>query len=253
MQYQKALTLSEEFLRENIMGPNPAKLLEELLARHPIPAGSTVLDLGCGRGVTSILLAREYGLHVFATDLWVAPTENRERFDAMGLSSRQIVPVYAEAHALPYAESFFDAAVCIDAYHYFGRDPDYLDKHLLPLVKPGGLILIAVPGLTRDVHADPPPELLLSWTKEDLETLCDRAYWRRMLESAEGAQILSVDEMQGVDECWADWLACDNPYAVGDRKAMRAGAGKYMNFIAMALRRRGMEPAATSAPAREGG
>ena len=40
------------------------------------------------------------------------------------------------------------------------------------------------------------------------------------------------------DECWNDWLACDNEYAVDDRKAMNAGAGKYMNFIAMIIRRK---------------
>ncbi len=37
---------------------------------------------------------------------------------------------------------------------------------------------------------------------------------------------------------WNDWLASDNPYAVGDRKTMEAGGGKYMNFIAIILRRK---------------
>jgi hypothetical protein len=44
--------------------------------------------------------------------------------------------------------------------------------------------------------------------------------------------------MESFDECWNDWLVCDNEYAVNDRKAMNAGAGKYMNFIAMILRRK---------------
>ena len=37
---------------------------------------------------------------------------------------------------------------------------------------------------------------------------------------------------------WNDWLACENEYAVGGRKTMEAGGGKYMNFIAMILRRK---------------
>ena len=44
-------------------------------------------------------------------------------------------------------------------------------------------------------------------------------------------------EMESNDEVWADWLAQDNEYAVGDRKSMEAGGGKYLNFIAIVLRR----------------
>lgn len=44
--------------------------------------------------------------------------------------------------------------------------------------------------------------------------------------------------MDFFEESWADWLACDNPYAVGDRRAMGEGAGKYMNFIFVLCPRR---------------
>ena len=239
MNYQHANTFDKAFLKENIMGPNPAKLLEEMLTRYPLEAGQTVLDLGCGRGVTSILLAREYGLKTFATDLWIPATENYRRFQAAGLTREQIVPIHAEAHDLPFAEEFFDAAVCVDSYQYFGLDPEYLGKHLLPLVKHGGLLLLLAPGFRKDVHDNLPPELLLSWSAEDLDTIHDCEHWRKVVSATKGMEILALEELprEHFYECWNEWLETENPYAVHDRLSMNAGAGEYMNFIVIALRR----------------
>ncbi|MBR0599356.1 SAM-dependent methyltransferase [Sinanaerobacter chloroacetimidivorans] len=238
MNYIKSKKYEDHFIKENIMGPNPIKLLEELLEIHPIPQSAIVLDLGCGRGVTSIFLVKEYGLRVFATDLWISATDNQKRFEAMGLTSEQIIPIHADAHALPYSEEFFDAVVSIDSYHYFGCKEEYLGKHLLPLVKQGGYLLFVVPGLKKDIHDNIPHEMLLSWTPDDIETLHDAAYWKRILEATDGIEILSVFEMEGFDECWNDWLLCENEYAISDRKSMNAGAGNYMNFVAMIIRRK---------------
>ncbi len=237
MQYKKANRFDQSFLKENIMGPNPAKLLEELLEAYPIPANSTVLDLGCGRGVTSIMLAKEYGLRVFAADLWISATDNWNRFRQFGLTDREIVPIHAEAHDLPFADEFFDVIVSIDSYHYYGLDKEYLGKHLLPLVKPGGWLLFVVPGFHKDIHDNIPEEMLLSWSAEDLDTLHDADYWKDILSATEGVEIVSISEMAHCLECWQDWLETDNEYAVNDRKAMNAGAGAYMNFLAIALRR----------------
>jgi cyclopropane fatty-acyl-phospholipid synthase-like methyltransferase len=96
-----------------------------------------VLDLGCGTGLTSIFLAKEFGVKVFATDLWISASDNYRRFNEAGLED-SIIPVHAEAHELPYAGEYFDAAVSVDAYHYFGGDEKYMDEHLAPLVKKGG-------------------------------------------------------------------------------------------------------------------
>ncbi len=238
MNYIKSKKYDNHFIYDCMMGPNAMKLLEELLTLHPISSGETVLDLGCGMGITAIFVTKEYGVRVFASDLWIDPSDNKKRFDDMGLSSHQIIPLKAEAHQLPFANEFFDTVISIDSYHYFGLDKDYLGRHLLPLVKHGGRILIVVPGMKKDIHSDIPPEMLLSWRAEDLETLHDAAYWQRILEATPDAEILSIEEMAGFDECWNDWLSCDNEYAVKDRKAMEAGAGKYMNLLAIALRRK---------------
>ena len=47
---------------QNGMGSNPLWLVEWLTAAMDLKPGMRVLDLGCGRGLTSIFLAREFGV-----------------------------------------------------------------------------------------------------------------------------------------------------------------------------------------------
>ena len=234
--------LSEKYntpeLQSKIMGPNPVKLEEELLTNHKIPKGSIVCDLGSGQGLTSVFLAKEYGFTVYAADLWSEPEENRRFFDEMGLSREQIIPVKADAEDLPFEKNFFDAVVSTDSYNYFGRNEHYLDDKLLPFVKSGGYIYIAIPGMKKDCHNNLPKELLLSWTPEQLDYMHDVDYWTDMVSKSKNANIISVKEMESNEEVWADWLKQDNEYAVGDRKSMEAGGGKYLNFISIVLQKK---------------
>ena len=238
MKYVRSEAYDVPEVNERIMGPNPVKITEELLMNSRIPAGARVMDLGSGQGVTSLFMAKEYGFTVFAADLWSDPTDNLRFFNRMGVPDGQIVPIHADATALPFAKEFFDGVVSTDSYNYFGRDPAYLPEKLLPFVKRGGYVYIAIPGMKKDCHDHLPPELLLSWTPEQLDYMHDVAYWRRMVEQAKEAEVLSVAEMESNEEVWKDWLACDNEYARGDRKSMEAGGGRYLNFISIVLRRK---------------
>ena len=217
------------------MGPTPIKLEEELLRGHKIPENAVVCDLGSGQGLTSAFLVKEYSFTVYAADLWSDPAENRAFFDAMGIDRSRIIPVKADAAALPFEMEFFDAVVSTDSYNYFGRDPQSLGEKLLPFVKHGGYLSVTVPGMKKDCHDHLPPELLLSWTPEQLDYLHDVDYWTGIVSRCRGAEVLAVQEMERNEEVWADWLAQENEYAVGDRKSMEAGGGKYLNFIAIVL------------------
>lgn len=238
MNFPKANSFSSSIMRERSMGPNPLKLCEELLAYGDIPTGSVVLDLGSGAGLTSALMARECGYVVYAADLWSDPSDNMRFFETCGLSNRQVVPLKADATALPFATEFFDAVVSVDSYNYFGRDPRYLGGHLLPFVKRGGELLLAIPGMVRDRHDDLPACLLASWTPEQLDYMHDMSWWRANIEQTEGVEIVEMREMACTREAWADWIECDNEYAAGDRAAVEAGALTYLNTIAVRLRRR---------------
>lgn len=238
MNYNLSKKYETPELMAKIMGPNPIKLEEELMLGHKIPDGSVVCDLGSGQGLTSVFLSKEYGFKVYAADLWSDPEENKKFFESMGLTEKQIVPVKADAEDLPFEKEFFDAVVTTDSYNYFGRDPKYLDDKLLPFVKDGGYIYISIPGMKKDCHDDLPKELLLSWTPEQLDYMHDVAYWRAMVEQCVGAELIEIGEMESNDEVWADWLKQENEYAVGDRKSMEAGGGKYLNFIKIVLRKK---------------
>ena len=237
MKYAKSNKYDKAFMTENMMGPNCLKMLEDLMSTVTLEKGMRVLDLGCGRGLTSIFLAKEYGVQVFATDLWISATDNYGRFQTVNLE-KQIIPIHADAKQMPYADEFFDAVISVDSYHYFGRDEQYMDAGLAPLIKKGGIIALAMPGLKEEIQGSIPEEMLLSWSAEDIDTLHSCRWWRELLGKSQKILLGSIEEMQGFDEYWSDWLACENEYAEADRAVMEAGVGKFMNFISVLARKK---------------
>ena len=238
MKYPKSEKYMGNDYMKYIMGPNPLKLCEELLAEHQIPAGARVMDLGSGEGLTSAFLAKEYGFTVYAADLWSEPESHYPLFEQFGLTQEQCIPVKADANDLPFEREFFDSVVCVDSYNYFGRDPAYLDEKLLPFVKSGGMIYAAVTGMKKDCHDNIPEVLLRSWNAEQLDYIHDAQWWRSMVSQSRDCEVVSVHEMQSNAEVWADWLKQENEYAVGDRATMEHGGLDYINFVAIVLRKK---------------
>ncbi len=150
-EYPRSNAYDAEWLLNADMGPHPLWLLEDLAKDLDLRPGMRVLDLGSGKGATSVFLAKEYGVQVWAADLWIDPTEAAANIESQGVDG--VVTVKAEAHTLPFAHGFFDAIVCIDAYEYFGTADGYL-AYLVDFLKPGGRLggarlahgrLVAVP------------------------------------------------------------------------------------------------------------
>lgn len=73
MKFPKANSFAQSIVASKIMGPNPLKMCEELLTDCVISPGQRVCDLGSGTGITSVLMAREYGFDTYAVDLWSDP------------------------------------------------------------------------------------------------------------------------------------------------------------------------------------
>jgi len=122
-------------------------------------------------------------------------------------------------------------AVCVDAYHYFGVEEDYLDRHLAPLVKAGGEIAVAVPGLKEEFSGPVPAELLPYW--EENMNLHSCQWWQELWRRSDSVRIKECKELVCHDEAWRDWLGCDNEYARRDIKMMEAEGGNYFNLVSI--------------------
>jgi cyclopropane fatty-acyl-phospholipid synthase-like methyltransferase len=195
-----------KFVSDNWMGPNPLFLLEDLCENLNLNPGMKVLDMGCGKGLTSIFLAKEYGVTVFANDLWISATDNLKRFEESGVSDR-VFPIHAEAHALPYADEFFDAAISIDSYEYYGADEIYFPCVFSKLVKKGGQFGIVVPGLVKEFENGCPDTLKDLW-QGDMYAFHSSEWWRNLWEKTGIVDITAcydIPDPKGIWMPYAEW------------------------------------------------
>ena len=237
--YPKTDKYDEKWVQANWMGPNPLWLLEDLCEHMNLHSGMKVLDMGCGKGITSVFLAKEYGVTVFANDLWVSATENLHRFEEAGVTDL-VFPINAEAHVLPFADGFFDAIISIDSYHYYGTCEHYFPDLFSKLVKPNGQIGIVVPGLKNEYEKGYPDTLAKLWNPS-MFSLHSGKWWRNHWEKTGLCEILTCYDMEDpkvIWQSWADWAALNMEKEFGkngdfDVKLLEADTNNDISLIVL--------------------
>ena len=218
-------------------GANALLLTEWLATALDLKPNMRVLDLACGRAVSSIFLRREFGVQVWATDLWFSPSENLQRIRDAGVEDG-VFPIHADARSLPFASEFFDAIVSIDAFPYFGTDDLYL-RCLARFLKPRGVIGIAGSGLTNEMP-DTVPEHLRDWwqAEPDLWCLHPAQWWRRHWEQAGILDLELADTMADGWQAWLEWQRAIAPENDKEINAVEADRGRYLGYTRVVGRRR---------------
>lgn len=239
--YPRASAYDPTWVHQNLMGPNVLWLTEALTQALPLEPGMRVLDLGCGTAISSIFLAREFGVQVWAADLWIEPTQNLRRVEEAGVSDR-VFPIEAEAHALPFAHAFFDAIVSNDSYHYYGTDVRYL-SYAAQFVRPGGAIGIIVPGNSVDPDDLPDDFVETSPLGADYSTFRSAEWWSRHWRRTAGVESVTAGMLPDGNELWhrhhragSAWhgIPLDD---TGDERLLNSDHGRTLGFARVTARR----------------
>jgi cyclopropane fatty-acyl-phospholipid synthase-like methyltransferase len=100
--FPRSSAYNPEWITASISGgANSLWLAEWLASALDLRPGMRVLDLGCGRAASSIFLHREFGVQVWATDLWFNAAENFQRIRDAEVEDA-VFPIHADARALPF-------------------------------------------------------------------------------------------------------------------------------------------------------
>ena len=238
--YPLSAKYDPDWIVDNEMGPNLLWITEALSQVMDLKPGMRVLDMGCGKALSSIFLAKELGLEVWATDLWIKATDNWKRIREAGVEDR-VFPIHAEARSLPFADEFFDAIVSLDSYHFFGTDVHYLEYHMLRFLKRGGQIGIVTPASPGE-WPHPWPEHL----DEEWYWMNSVDWWRRHWERYPDLDVTLAEALPGGWELWVQWNKCLTSTGrarvpegcASELETLLADGGRNLGFVRMTATRK---------------
>ncbi len=129
-----------------VSDPLREEMLREAIRTLKLPAGSRGLDVGCGIGLQTLLLAQEIGFGGHITGLDSSPDFLARAEEIVRDSGRagQISFQQGDMNELPFDDDSFDWVWSADCAGYAPGKPVSLFKELARVVKPGGIVAILV-------------------------------------------------------------------------------------------------------------
>jgi cyclopropane fatty-acyl-phospholipid synthase-like methyltransferase len=209
--YQELGAYSREECYRDCIGGGGLYLAARMARTMSPKPGEIVLHLGCGRGETSIFLARHFGVQVVALDLWTGASYLNDKFSARGYRNH-IVPVNMDVtQRFPFAEDYFDAIFSMNSFSFYGGTVDFL-KHLLRHLKAGGQLCIGSEALSDEFTPDqlrnppavysfrlPPPNERVDVFADDFRKQHTPQWWKQFFDSSGLLRVEDCHELEDAD------------------------------------------------------
>lgn len=183
--------------------PGGNEATDKLAALCHIDKDMTILDVGCGVGITPCYLAKKYGCNVVGIDILEKMVARSNEFaNQEGLQDRVKFKA-ADAHNLPFDDNSFDAVITESVTAFTGDKQKAIHEYVR-VTKPGGFI-----GLNESTWLEyPPPPDIVAWVSQDAgedTSLLTSVEWESLLKaenfkniSSEVHKIDIKDESRGI-------------------------------------------------------
>lgn len=182
------ITAKEDFVHEMVRWGGLDKL----------PTGTTLLDVGCGIGGSSRILAKDYGFAVTGVTISPQQVQRAQELTPEGVNATFKVD---DAMALSFPDASFDIVWSIEAGPHM-PDKAVFAKELMRVLKPGGVLVVA-DWNQRDDRVKP----LNRWERPVMQQLLDQ--WSHpAFSSIEGfSELLAQTGLVEGEVVTADWTA----------------------------------------------
>jgi ubiquinone/menaquinone biosynthesis C-methylase UbiE len=153
-------TSSDQLLREEFnkwaadgrgdeMERHHISIVEQTLNQMDLNRGERVLDLGCGVGWASRIMARMVAPEGQVVGIDISD-EMISRARAASRGSDNVMFVWGSAQQLPWQENFFDKVLSVESFYYYA-DQDRAIAELFRVIAPKGKLYILI-NLYRENH-----------------------------------------------------------------------------------------------------
>jgi SAM-dependent methyltransferase len=140
---------SRDAMYRDFFGGGGMYFMVHMLRLLNLQPGQVVLDLGCGKGETSVYMAKHCWVQVKALDLWTSAEFLQNKFTARDVGDQTSAIQMDATQLLPFIENEFDDIFCMNSFNFYGATPDFLPR-LLKHLKPSGRICIGSEVLSHE-------------------------------------------------------------------------------------------------------
>ncbi|MGP0128919.1 MAG: methyltransferase domain-containing protein [cyanobacterium endosymbiont of Rhopalodia musculus] len=161
-----------------------------------LPHGTTVLDVGCGIGGSSCILAKDYGFDVTGITISSQQVKRAQELTPKGVDAKFKVD---DALALSFPDNSFDVVWSIEAGPHMVDKAKYAQE-MMRVLKPGGLLVVA-DWNQRDDRKKP----LNFWEKLVMRQLLDQWSHPAFSSIEEFSELLAETGLVEGQVTTADW------------------------------------------------
>ena len=145
-----------------------------------LPKGSRILDVGCGIGGSSRILAKYYGFNVTGITISPAQVKRARELTPSGLNCNFLV---MDALDLKFEDGSFDAVWSVEAGAHMNDKTKFADE-MLRTLRPGGYLAVA-DWNSRDLREYPP-------------TFFEKLVLKQLLEQWVHPNFISINEFSNI-------------------------------------------------------
>jgi ubiquinone/menaquinone biosynthesis C-methylase UbiE len=189
--------------------------LRAMIDQLPVPAGAEVIDVACGDGDYSALLAEKVGPNgrVVALDADPKYVEHARRSIREDPSAASIEFLVATLEDPPFSPGVFDLVWCAQSL-YSLPEPVAALCRMARLSKPGGLVVVLEDDALHRLILPWPVEIELAVRAAELAVLAEES--RHPRKFYVGRRLRSVFREAGLTEIHKSTWAVDRAYPLGD-------------------------------------